>query len=239
MSHFAGCSVFFNKDTLYPTSMSSPSTFMTPGESFTIILSKANMAGFQKVLCHVLRFGVLQPGAKQSSHYFIIAHQQCPRQEKRYCQEHHPGRSFSYDLSRHWFDCKWLQWCSLALLQPWQSQFYLWSFWLIVLCLRRRLPTPVGSWIHSEHLGVLSASGRWISMVLSLHFEKLSVYAPMIKAAIMRRGFICTSLTGVTSGTTRLATTGISASQNVRTNSGNRVPKRHFCEVLSDHSLSS
>ena len=40
-----------------PTSMSSPSTSMTPGESCTIILSKENMAGFYKVLCHVLPFG--------------------------------------------------------------------------------------------------------------------------------------------------------------------------------------
>ena len=37
----------------------------------------------------------------------------------------------------------------------------------------------------------------------------------MIKAAIMRRGFICTSLTGVTSGTVRFATTGTFASKNV------------------------
>ena len=37
----------------------------------------------------------------------------------------------------------------------------------------------------------------------------------MIKAAIMRRGFICTSLTGVTSGTISLAATGTFASQNV------------------------
>ena len=49
-------------------------------------------------------------------------------------------------------------------------------------------------------------------MVLSLHFDKLSVYVPVIKAAIMRRGFICTSLTGITSGTIRLATTGTFAS---------------------------
>ena len=52
------------------------------------------------------------------------------------------------------------------------------------------------------------------SMVLSLYLDKLSVYVPMIKAAIMRRGFMCTSLTGVTSGTIRLATRGTFASQN-------------------------
>ena len=51
--------------------------------------------------------------------------------------------------------------------------------------------------------------------VLSLHLDKFSVCAPMIKAAIISRGFICTSLTCVTSGTIRLATTGICASQNV------------------------
>ena len=45
---------------------------------------------------------------------------------------------------------------------------------------------------------VLSASGRGLSMVLSHFFDKLSVCAPMIIAAIMRRGFICTSLTGAT-----------------------------------------
>ena len=50
--------------------------------------------------------------------------------------------------------------------------------------------------------------------VLSLHLDKFSVCAPMIKAAIISRGFICTSLTWVTSGTI-IATTGISASQNV------------------------
>ena len=124
-----------------------------------------------------------------------------PREE-RYCQEHHPGCSFSYDLSRHWFGCKWLQWWSLVLPQPWQSQFYGWVFCWLCPAYAAGHPTVVGPGSIIEH----ASSHRFWKVnkhVLSLHFEKVSVYAPMIKAAIISRGFICTSLTWVISGTIR------------------------------------
>ena len=73
-------------------------------------------------------------------------------------------------------------------------------------------------------------------MVLSQNLDRLSVYAPMIKAAIMRRGFILTSLTGVTSGTIRLATTGTFASQNVLRILEIVLPNVTLAR-LSDHSL--
>ena len=201
--------------------MSSPSTFMTPGESFTIILSKANMAGFQKVLCHVLRFGVLQPVAKQSSLFFhCTSTMSTPREQVL------PRTSTRlFVLLWSFKTLIWLQVTSMVKLGVATAvtiSVLLMRLLLIVFCLRRRalhrcgVPDPFRTlgrmFVVFLSLPVLSASGRWASTVLSLHLDKLSVYAPMIKAAIMRRGFICTSLTGVTSGTTRLATTGISAS---------------------------
>ena len=60
----------------------------------------------------------------------------------------------------------------------------------------------------------LSVSGKLVSMVLSQNLDRLSVYVPATKAAIMRRGFICTSLIGTTSGIIKLTTTGTFASRN-------------------------
>ena len=88
---------------------------------------------------------------------------------------------------------------------------------LIELCLRRGAQPLCGvldpfrtigrmSVVFSSPLA-LNDSGRLANMALFQYLGKLLVYAPVIKAAIMRRGFICTSLTGVTSGTMRLATT--------------------------------
>ena len=88
-----------------------------------------------------------------SLHCFIITHQQCLRQEKRYCQENHPRRSFSYGLSRHWFGCGWLQWSSLPLSADVKISFLLMKLLLSVLCLRCRAHTVVGSQIHSEQVG--------------------------------------------------------------------------------------
>ena len=51
-------------------------------------------------------------------------------------------------------------------------------------------------------------------MVLSQNLDMLSVYA-MIKSAIKRRGFICTSLTGITNGIIILSAKGTFVSQNV------------------------
>ena len=94
----------------------------------------------------------------------------------------------------------------------------------IVLCLRRRAPHRCGFQNHPEQLGGrlcfshaprFSALQEVNKMVLSVYLHKLSVYVPMIKTAITSRGFICTSLTGETSGTIKLATMGTFASQNV------------------------
>ena len=45
-------------------------------------------------------------------------------------------------------------------------------------------------------------------------FDKLLVYVPVIKAAIMRRGFICISSIAVIRGTIKLTTSGTFASRN-------------------------
>ena len=97
---------------------------------------------------------------------------------------------------------------------------------LIVLYLRRRALHHCGGPVPSRTIGLtsvvflstlaLNGSGGVANRALSLYLDKLSVCAPVIKAAIMRRGFICTSLIGVTSGTIRLATTGTFASRNVQ-----------------------
>ena len=73
----------------------------------------------------------------ESLHRVIVTHQQSRFQELRYCQENHPDSSCSYDLSKHWFSCRWFQWRSLALSPPRQYRYYWRSiFWL--LCFRRR-----------------------------------------------------------------------------------------------------
>ena len=92
------------------------------------------------------------------------------------------------------------------------------------------LPTPPGStllwdldpfWTIGRMSGVfwshlvLRNFGKLANMAPFPFLDKLSVCAPMMKAATMKRGCTCISSIGVTSGTIRLATTGTSASQNV------------------------
>ena len=69
--------------------------------------------------------------------------------------------------------------------------------------------------------------------------DKLLVYDQVIKAVIMRRGFICISSIGITNGTIRLTTTGTFASRNDQRVLEIELQKRSISEVLSDHSLSS
>ena len=97
------CGSFSTRTPSTLTSASNRSASTTPGESCTIILSKANMTRFYKVLCDVLPFRRAAASGQTSLHCFAITHQQCLRQEKRHCQENHPGRSCSYDLSGHGF----------------------------------------------------------------------------------------------------------------------------------------
>ena len=73
------------------------------------------------------------------------------------------------------------------------------------------VPTP-NNW--ADVCGFPGLSGKLVSMVLSLYLDKLSVYVPVTKAAIMRRGFICTSLIGTISGIIKLTTKGTFASRN-------------------------
>ena len=60
----------------------------------------------------------------------------------------------------------------------------------------------------------LNDFGKSTNMAPFPFLEKLLVYVPVIKAAIMRRGFICISSIGVISGTNKLTTTGTFASRN-------------------------
>ena len=92
------------------------------------------------------------------------------------------------------------------------------------------LPTPGGphtivlTRIHTEQLDgrLWFFQAHQLSTILESEqnmapfpfLDKLLVYVPVIKAAIMRRGFICSSSSGVTRGTIRLTTTGIFASRN-------------------------
>ena len=159
----------------------------------------------------------------ESRHRIIVTHQQCLCREKRYCQENHPDHSCSYDLPKHWFSCRRFQWRSLALSQPRQYQYCWRSIFWLCFAYAAGPHTIVGTRIHPEHWLTsvifssplaLSDSGESINMVHSLYLDKLLVYVPVTKAAIMRRGFICSSLSGVTSGTIRLTTTGTFASRN-------------------------
>ena len=56
VTHYAGCAILFNKDTLTPTWMSSPSTFMTQDETCLIKSWKENRDGSCKVFFHVPHF---------------------------------------------------------------------------------------------------------------------------------------------------------------------------------------
>ena len=60
----------------------------------------------------------------------------------------------------------------------------------------------------------LNDFGKWTNMAPFPFLDKLLVYVPVIKAAIMKRGFICISLIGVISGIIKLTTTGTFASRN-------------------------
>ena len=85
------------------------------------------------------------------------------------------------------------------------------KYLLTVLCLRRGAPHHCGDPDPSRTNGrtsvvflsslALNVFRKCTNMVHFPFLDKLLVYVPVIKAAIMRRGFICTSLTGVTSGT--------------------------------------
>ena len=86
---------------------------------------------------------------------------------------------------------------------------------LIVPCLRHR-STP-NNW--ADVCGflkqpALSASGRSRNIVPFLSLGKLFAYDLMIKAAIMRHGFIYISSIGTTNGTIKRTTTGTFASRN-------------------------
>ena len=94
------------------------------------------------------------------------------------------------------------------------------KYFLTVPCLRRRAPHHCGDADPSRTIGrtsvvflsplALNDFGKWTNMAHSLSLDKLLVYVPVIKAAIMRRGFICTSSIGTTNGPGRHTTTGTS-----------------------------
>ena len=89
------------------------------------------------------------------------------------------------------------------------------------------LPTPQTSVVFSSPLAPFP------------FLDRLLVFDQMIKVATMRRGFICTSLIGVTSGTIRLATMGTFASRNDQRVLARELKKRHISDVLRDLSLSA
>ena len=84
VTHFAGCAVLFNKDTFHSN--------VDIARSFC---RRRTWLGFTRccVTCFLSACCSQWPN---SLHCFIITHQQCLRQGKRYCQEIHPDRSCSY-----------------------------------------------------------------------------------------------------------------------------------------------
>ena len=76
-------------------------------------------------------------------------------------------------------------------------------------------------------------------MVHFLSLGKLLAYDRMIKAAIMRHGFIYISSIGTANGPIRRTTTGTSALRNDLRVLDIELKKRHISDVMSDHSLSS
>ena len=100
VTHFAGCRLSSTRTPSTLTSASNRSTFTTRSEVCKIILSKENMDGCYKAFCDVLLFVVLQPVVRKSSPFYrYTSTMSLPR--KRYCQENHPDRSCSYNLSKH------------------------------------------------------------------------------------------------------------------------------------------
>ena len=137
--------------------------------------------------------------------------------KKRYCQEHHSDSSCNYDFSRHWMERPGVVAATTTSVPSMKCS-------LIVPCLRRRAPhhcrdldpsRTIGqaSVDFSNHLA-LNDSGKWVSMVLSQYLGKLSAWDQMTKPAIMRRGYIYTSLIGIKSGLGRHTTTETFASRN-------------------------
>ena len=76
-------------------------------------------------------------------------------------------------------------------------------------------------------------------MVHSLSLGKLLASDRMIKAAIMRHGFMYISSIGTTNGPIKRLPRGTSALRNDLRVLDMELKKRHISEVMSDHSLSS
>ena len=101
VTHFAGCAVLFNHHTFYPN-VDVKSIFLhdtrrvlhdhiVEGEHGWVLQGVVSLASFRRA------------AASGETVFTVLSLHinKCPRQEKRYCQENHPGRLFSYDLSRH------------------------------------------------------------------------------------------------------------------------------------------
>ena len=221
-THFAGCAVLFNKDTCFPD-ISVKSIYLHDTRRARSYCWRRTWMGFTRRSVTCL-FSSCCSQWSEGLHCLIAAHQQYLCQEKRYCQENHPDHSCSYDLSKHWFSYRRFQWHRLALSQPRQYQYYRWSIFLTVPCLRCRSLHHCGDLDPYRTIGrtsvvflshpALNDFGKWTNMAPFPFLDKLLVYVPVIKAAIMRRGFMCISSIGTTKGTIKLTTTGTFALRN-------------------------
>ena len=99
VTHFAGCAFLFNKDTFHSNvdvkSVCRHDTRRIFARSFC--RRRTWMGVTRRCLSRFLSACCIQ--RPNSFHRFIVTHQQCLLQEKRYCQENYPDHSCSYDLS--------------------------------------------------------------------------------------------------------------------------------------------
>ena len=229
------------------TLMSSPYIFTTRGEVYKIILSKENMDGLTR--CCISRFlSTCCIQWSNSLHRSLFAHQEIFMPRKEVLPRKLSGCSCSYDLSQFWFGCRKLQWCSLALSQSWQPQFYWGS-----LC-RLRFTYAAGP---HTFVGPGSIPDNWVDVCGFLKppgskkFWKVNKHGafsfPRQALGLRTHDQSCHHETWLHlyfvewsdqwnhqarhNGNIRLTERPAHAA--------NRAPKRNICEVLRDHSNSS
>ena len=225
VSHFAGCAVLFNKDTFYPNIDVKPH------------ISSRHEAKFTRSYCRRRTWMVLQGVVSPASFRRAASSGQTAftvlslHINNIYAKERGIAKkiiqavralviSHNFDLVAGDFNGAAWRCRSRDNLSSIEEAF--------ADCALPPPPGPphlCGTWIHPGQLGrcLWFSEATWFQEILEseqtwAHFpflDKLSVCAHMIKAATTKHGCTCTSSNGVTSGITRLATTGTFASQNV------------------------
>ena len=158
-------------------------------------------------------------------------------------------RSFSYDLSKHWFSCKWFQWRRPGVVAALTISVLSKKCFLIVLCLRFRAPHHCGDPDPSRTGGqtsvvfltplALNVFGKWTHMVPFSILRQTLGLRPSDQSCHHETWLLCISSIGITKWNHQAHYNGNIRLKERPASSGYGAQKRNISEVLSDHSLSS